>query len=160
MIIHIMLTTDKSCELQPKIVEFLSKNLLDKGNINFGTEAKNITFKFVFNPQHIIESKLPTFNKEDIIIWHPKVAGDNLDIMKQYVNSIVVLEKKTILIQKVSKNNPITENMSINHEFKIMYINPDVDDITNEEWQLVISENHYTITINKLITLIQTLLCR
>lgn len=156
MIIHIMLSNDKLCEIQPKIIEFIAKNIVDKKYINFGDNANNLTFKFIFNPQHIIESKLPQFKAEDIIIWHPVTAGNNLDIMKQYTNSIVILPRKTILIQKISKNNPITENMAINHEFKILYIDPSAEEITNEEWKLVIPENHYSITIEKLINLIQT----
>jgi hypothetical protein len=143
--IYVMLTDDKSDELQPKIVKFL--------NTHFDGKIDKFQIKFIFCPEHIIEKKLPIFESTDYILWHPKVAGNNLDIMKQHKHSIVVLKNKTLLIQKVSKNNPITENQAINHEFKIMYIDPNEDDITNEEWQLVISEEHYTITIEKLIQL-------
>ena len=150
MIIYIMLTNDKTCEFQPKIVDYISKNLVD--NV---LKSTNLNFKFIFNPQHIIENKIPQFEAEDIILWHPSIAGSNLELMKQYVNSIVILQKKTILLQKISKNNPITENMSINHEFKILYIDPEANDITNDDYQLVLAENHYTLKLEKLIELIQ-----
>ena len=149
MIVYIMLTNDKYDELQPKIIDYISKNLVDSG-----LKSSNLHFKFVFNPEHIIEHKLPKFQNIDIILWHPSIAGSNLEIMKQYVNSIVILQKKTILLQKISKNNPITENMSINHEFKILYMDAESNDITNDDYQLVIAENHYTIKIEKLIELI------
>ena len=150
MILYIMLTNDKTCEFQPKIVDYISKNLVD--NV---LKSANLNFKFIFNPQHIIENKIPQFEAEDIILWHPSIAGSNLELMKQYVNSIVILQKKTILLQKISKNNPITENMSINHEFKILYIDPEANDITNDDYQLVLAENHYTLKLEKLIELIQ-----
>lgn len=150
MIVYIMLTNDKTCEFQPKIVDYISKNLVD--NV---LKSANLNFKFIFNPQHIIENKIPQFEAEDIILWHPSIAGSNLELMKQYVNSIVILQKKTILLQKISKNNPITENMSINHEFKILYIDPEANDITNDDYQLVLAENHYTLKLEKLIELIQ-----
>lgn len=147
-----MLTDDKKCELQPKIIEYLSTEIVD--NVEFS--GTTLEIKFNFNPQHIIESKLPQFGAEDIILWHPQVAGNNLDIMKKYTNSIVILQAKTLYLQKISKYNPITENMAINHEFKIIYIDPEKEDISNEDWQLILSENHYTITKNKLINLIQS----
>lgn len=122
-----------------KMFEFISANktLID----SFGK------LKIIQNDLFIIESKLPEIDKDDVIIWDNTLASKNIDIVKHYQKSIVLLEKRTVLTQKQSKFNPITENMAINHNFKIMYIS-DENDITNEEWSLVVPEENYVVTVN------------
>lgn len=132
--IYILLCKDKSNhyinEIQLKILDFLKSSFvgkIDKSN-----------YSIIFCQKHIIENSLEhidTFN--DIVIWHPNLAADNLSILKRYVNSIVVLRHKTLLLQKLSLRNPVNENMAVNHDFKLMYIENDYNDITNSDWKLV-----------------------
>ena len=66
-----------------------------------------------------------------------KREREKMALVKKYINSIVILEHKTVLIQKISNRNPINENMALNHNFDLMYIEEDYNDITNLEWKLV-----------------------
>ena len=121
--------------LQKKIIEYIRINI--KNN--------NFLYKIIFNNQHIIESDLENIdNEKDIVLWHPLVAYHNLEIIKNFSNSIVILDKATLYVQKISELNPISENLAINNGFYIIYINPDDKDITNDEYKLVVNEDIIT----------------
>lgn len=81
----------------------------------------------------------------DIYLWSPDVVYNNLDLVKQYKNSIVILSKPTILIQKLSKLNPVNENMAFNNGFFVYYINKERNDITNHQWKLLIEKREYLL---------------
>lgn len=117
-------------ELQTKILNFLKENFVGK--------IDKSKYSIIYCNKHIIESTLSHIDKKnDIVLWHPNLGGDNLSILKQYINSIVVLRHKTLLLQKISYRNMINENMAVNHDFKLMYIENDYNDITNSDWKLV-----------------------
>lgn len=92
-------------------------------------------------------------SENDIFIFEPMIANKNLDILRKYPNSIVVLEKPTILIQKISKFNPINENIAINNNFKLLYLSDEVDP-TNNEFKIILNENEFIITKKQLFDLI------
>lgn len=140
--IYVLLTNHINNDLQVKIIKFLKLHFENK-----------IPYKLIFNPLHIIEKTLDHITNDDYLLFHPLVASNNLLIVKKYHNSIVILQNKTVLIQKLSKRNSINENMAINNGFKLMYIEPEYDDITNDDWKLVIGENDYLLSINKLLQL-------
>lgn len=150
-IIHLILTNkidskniDYHLDLQKKIVTFLKESI---------KSHKFINVKIYISPKHIIEKTLNEINKNtDYIIWHPLVAHNNLTLLKTYKNSIVLLQKKTVLLQKISENNPINENMAINNNFKLMYIDENNDDITNQDYRILGYKGDYLITIDELIT--------
>lgn len=127
--------------LQKDIVEFLKKW--------FG--VSDVKYRVVYNPKFIIESKLPKIRQNDVVLWEPITASNNLAIVKKCKNSIVVLKNRTILLQKISEHNPINENSAINHGFLILYMDTEHFDITNNEWKLVVSEENYVTTIEQLI---------
>jgi hypothetical protein len=129
---------------EAEIIDYVKKNL----------KERRIRYKLIINDLHIIESKISMIKQDDFILWHPEVAGNNLSIVKQYKYSIVLLKQKTLLIQKLSSLNPINENLAVTNGFYIMYMNNDVNDITNKEWKLVVKEETYLITIDKLLDLI------
>ncbi len=132
--------------LQKKIIEYIRINI--KNN--------NFLYKIIFNNQHIIESDLENIdNEKDIVLWHPLVAYHNLEIIKNFSNSIVILDKATLYVQKISELNPISENLAINNGFYIIYINPDDKDITNDEYKLVVNEDMYLMNINNLLEMIR-----
>ena len=129
------------------IINFIKENI----------KSNNLQYKIIFCNQHIIESEISFINPEkDIVLWEPIVAYNNLEIVKSYLNSIVILERPSVYIQKISKFNPINENMAINHSFYLFYLNPDERDITNDEWKLVVKEEMYLLTFDKLFDLIKT----
>ena len=129
-------------DLQKKIVDFF-KNIKLKHNIKI---------KIYYSPKHIIENNLKDIDKNnDYVIWHPLVAHNNLTFLKTFKNSIVILYKKTVFLQKISENNPINENMAINHNFKILYIDNKNDDITNQDYRILGYENDFLITIDSLL---------
>ena len=60
-------------ELQKKIIEFIKINIRNN----------DFNYKLIFNPSHIIESTLSDIQPmKDIVLWHPLVAYDNLEIVK------------------------------------------------------------------------------
>jgi hypothetical protein len=141
--IYVLLTNDKNnkhnLEVQKKIISYLKIHFV------------NIKYKFIFCPLHIIEKNLSEINNEDYVLWHPNVAANNLWLVKKFLLSVVILQHKTLLIQKSSKRNPINENIAINNGFKLLYMEPDYNDITNDDWKLVIPEEDYLIKIEKII---------
>ncbi len=141
--IHIILSKSNN-QLQNNIIQFIKTHI--KGN--------NINYRIIFSEQHIRDKKIESIDKKDIILWHPLIAGSNLHLVKQYYNSIVILEKPTIYLQKISPNNPVNENMAINTGFYILYINPNDNDITNDEWKYVVSEELYIIKLETLLALV------
>lgn len=141
--IYILLTKEKipfQLEIQKKIIEYL-KNHLQNG----------IPYKIIYCPLHIIEKNLSEIKQEDFVLFHPFVAANNLSIVKSYFNSIVILRHKTILIQKISKRNQINENLAINNGFKILYMEPEYDDITNDSYKLIIQPEEYLVSIQSII---------
>jgi hypothetical protein len=134
-------------EIRKNIIEFVRLNI----------KFKNFNYKIQYFNQHIFENELTDIaDDKDIILWEPIVAHNNLELVKQFQNSIVILEKPSLYIQKISKFNPINENTAINHGFYLTYINPDDKDITNDEWKLVVKEDMYLMTLEKLIALISS----
>lgn len=124
-------------ELQKKIVNFLKENLTEKFNI-------------IFTGKHLIEDGIKHIDlNNDVVLWHPLVASNNLSVIKKYKYSIIILKHKTVLIQKVSDNNPVNENMAVNHNFKLLYMEEN-DDITNEDYEVLGSKEDYIITIDKI----------
>lgn len=129
-------------DLQKRIILFLNEFLV-----------KNIDkseYKIILCNKHIIENDLKIIDiKNDYVLWHPNLASDNLSLVKRFINSIVILKHKTVLIQKISKRNSINENMAINNNFKLMYIENDYNDVTNLNYKLVTQPQ--IININNLI---------
>jgi hypothetical protein len=91
----------------------------------------------------------------DYIIWEPIVASWNLDFINIHTNSIIILKNPTLLIQKISRKNPINESTAINNGFRILYMDPKDIDITNEEWKLLIDDEKFVISIDKLRRIIK-----
>lgn len=142
--VYIMLSRQID-NMQEKIIEFVKKTL----------RINNINYHLKFFNKHINDDEVLDISENDFVLWHPKVAGDNLSHVIDYKNSIVLLEQKTVLIRKVSDKNPINENLAINHEFFILYINEFDSELTNKEWKIVVQENLYLITFDKLILLLK-----
>jgi hypothetical protein len=140
--LYYMATADRSDEFQPKIVKFL-KVLLGGYNI-----------RIIVSPRHIVESKLPKFTEADLLLWHPRVAGENLELVREH-NSLVVLASRTIYVQKVSGRNPINENLAVNNNFRLLYIDENFSDITNADWKLAVQEDDYRVTHKQLISNIE-----
>ena len=136
----------KESELQKNIINFIRDNI----------KYNNFDYKLIFiDGTHIIENQLNCIStNKDIVLWNPFVAGSNLELVKSFVNSIVVLEKPSVYIQKLSESNPINENLAINNSFYIIYINPENEDISNEEWKLVVPKELYLLTLEQLKNLI------
>lgn len=110
---------------------------------------KSLIIKIIIVDDFIIEKKL--FNLIPIsatnyIFWNKYIAGNNLSLVKRYINSIVVLERKTIYLQKVSKLNPINETVASNHGFYILYLDENTEDITNSEYKLIVPETFYQLS--------------
>jgi len=132
--------------VQSNIIEFVKQTI----------KYNNFEYKCIYCNQHITDTDILHINiMNDIVLWNPFVSHNNLEITKSFNNSIVILDKPTLYVQKISKQNPINENMAINNGFYILYINPDSNDITNEEWKLVVQKDMFLMTKERLINLIR-----
>lgn len=115
----------------------------------------NIPYKLVYSKLNLDDKDFEFVNtQKDIVLWHPNVAANNLDFVKACQYSIVILQSKTILIQRPSPKNPITENMAINHGFYVTYMDSSDTESTNREWNMVVTDDYYTLTIERLLTII------
>jgi len=128
-----------------KILDFLKENIRNR----------NYKYEFIFTDKHLLDKQIEKIKNNDIILWQPIVAYDNLALVKFYKNSIVILSKPTVYLQKISKYNPINENMAINHGFFICYISPKKQDITNDDWKLVAKDSMFSISKESLWDLIE-----
>lgn len=144
--IYLMLE-NKNTEYQKNIVNFF-KSKIKNNHLNI-----QIEYKVIYNKKHIFESDITEINQDDIILWSPFVVFHNLEIVKNFLNSIVILEKPTVLIQKISELNPVNESMAVNHGFYLMYIS-DKQDITNTEYKMIVQEENYLMTVDNLLDLI------
>lgn len=132
--------------IQSKIIDFIRKKI-----------RYRYTYEFIFCNTHILDESLEKINKEnDIILWNPMVAYNNLTYVNQFKNSIVILDKPTVYLQKISKNNPINENTAINNGFYIFYLKDENIDITNNEYKIVVNETMYKIDFENLKKLIES----
>lgn len=122
--------------------------------VNENIKFNNFNYRLVFCDSHIVESKIDYITSEDILLWEPMLAHNNLDLLKSFPNSIVVLEKPTVYLQKVSKFNPINENLAVNHGFYLVYLKPEESDVTNEEWKMVVKDEMFLMTHERLVQLI------
>jgi hypothetical protein len=144
----------------------LSKNSCIKSDIiqieilNFCKEHiknNNFNYKLIFCKDLLLDSEISHIDKiNDIILWEPKMAHYNMEILKTFKNSIVILEKPTIYLQKISEYNYINENKAINNGFYILYIYPEKIDITNNDYKLVVTDETFIITTEKLINFIKS----
>lgn len=145
--IYVVLSNPKTFKdadnvIREKIVEFV------KVNIKFN----NLLYRFILADKHLTDASVVHINNgKDIILWEPIVAYNNLELVKSYQNSLVILDRPSVYIQKISKHNPINENMAINHSFYLIYMNPDDVDITNKEWKLVVKKDMYLMSVERLI---------
>lgn len=140
------------CKREDAINKNLESEIIEYVKIHL--KEKQIKYKLIINDLHIIESKIKMINDNDFILWHPEVAGNNLSIVKQYKHSIVLLKSKTLLIQKLSSLNPINENLAVSNCFYVLYMNNNINDITNREWKLVVKEETYLLVIDRLLEMI------
>lgn len=131
------------CFKQKMIIEFVQKNIKNNG----------IQYKLIYCKPNMDDKDFQCTN-DDVVLWHPNVAGNNLDFVKSCKYSIVILQSKTVLIQRPSPKNPITENMAVNHGFYVMYVDSADIDITNKEWNMVVTDDYYTLSIERLLTIL------
>lgn len=120
---------------QQQIVDYVKHTILDKA-----------AYRIIFGKPNMDDVSIKDITENDIVLWHPNVASSNLDFVKRFQHSIVLLQAKTVLIQKESVKNPVTENMAVNHGFYIMYLDESDKENTNAEWSMVVNQDSYLIT--------------
>jgi hypothetical protein len=124
-------------------------------NIHNWIKSKISNYKrkpLYFKTQYLVENDFNDILVNDILIWDYILAGKNLQYFNRFKNNIVLLDNPTVLIRKLSDQNPINENLAINHNFMITYLNPEIQDESNIEWKLVVDEKNYIISdINYLL---------
>lgn len=137
-VIYLLLPFEDTDNYNKEIVSFLSKKI-----------NRNRTVKIIKCNKHIIEQTLSHINSDDYVLWNPKLASDNLYLVNQFRNSVVILKHQTFYIQKNNIKNPITENMAINNNFKIAYID-ETETNVNSNYSLILDKSYYLFDINKL----------
>lgn len=135
---------NKHLLLQKNIIEYFKCKL----DLSVSKNIKIILSK----KKHIIESNLIDIDvNNSIVFWHPIVAYNNMVLVNKYKNSVVFIDKPTLLNQKISEYNPITEEVAINNNFKLIYLNNIDDDITNINYTVLGFNNESIFDFTKLI---------
>lgn len=132
---------------QDQIIKFVKKHVRDKGH----------EYKLHFCKRNIDDPEFEDVLENDVILWHPNLAASNLEFVKRYKYSIVMLVSSTILVQQLSLMNPVNENMAVNHGFHVLYMDEKYSDATNREWKLVVNKEQYLVTIEKLKRILKEL---
>jgi hypothetical protein len=145
--IYVFLQSKKSTtivdEKTQRLIQFIRDNI--KYN-NF-----NYTLKF---KTYLIDSDIEDIDSDSVVFFDPIVASKNLTMLKNFKYSIVILDKPSLLQQKLSDLNPINENLAINNGFLLTYIDSNNNDISNDEWKLVIESNSYLLSIEDILQII------
>lgn len=124
---------------QNQIVQFVKKNIRDMG----------LQYKLVFATPVMNDEEIAGIQPDDMVLWHPNLAALNIDFVKRFHKSIVMLQSKTVLIQSISAKNPITENMAVNHGFFVMYLDENDMEVTNRDWTMVVTEETYLVNMER-----------
>jgi hypothetical protein len=124
--------------------EYLNENFTEYG----------IEYQFIYCDKLLNDEVLSEISVYDYLLWEPIIAFWNIDYLKLYINSVVILSNPTLLVQKISNKNPINESTAINIGFYILYMDPDDIDITNDDWKVALPAENYVIPIDKLRKLI------
>lgn len=148
--IHVMLSNYDSGPINKLIIAWVRLNLQIKGykyKLHFCRPF--IYDTDIYKPEKRDENGLLLVKEEkvsnsDYVLWNPLVAGRNLDFVRQFQNSIVLLEKQTLLSEKINKTNPINENLAVNYGFYLMYLDEQFQ--APKEWKLAIQADNYLIT--------------
>lgn len=139
--VYIFLPKNKEYISNRFVLEFLEKYI-----------KHSYEYKVLWVKRHLKDVDVPILGDNDIAIWHPAVANYNIHIVSTFT-SVVILERETLFLQKISKFNPINENMAIAHGFYVHYID-DETDITNDEWKLVIKKEDYYIAFTEIVNIL------
>ncbi len=120
-------------------------NDINLNNIKFFGSRKNRK-KF----ELIIDKKVREKTGNTFVLWNPDVASKNLSYVNQVPNSVIILESQTFMNEKVSKKNPINENLAVNYGFYLMYLNE--GDIS-KEYKLPVQTEMYLMNQKKLLNI-------
>lgn len=131
------------------------------------TELTNRKAVFNFIKRHIIPNKIsyklhictnytetmdfPVLGDNDVTLWDSESARKNTCFVSA-TNGIAILERPTLLVQKISRRNPLNENNALNGDFKLMYIK-DEHDITNDDWKMLFENKKYVLSVDEVLTL-------
>lgn len=118
-------------------------NNINLHNIKFFGSQKN---REKFNK--LIDNEIREKTKNTFVLWNPDVASKNLNYVNQVPNSVVILESQTFMNEKLSKKNPINENLAVNYGFYLMYLNE--SDIS-KEYKLAVQPEMYLMYQQRLL---------
>lgn len=120
-------------------------NNINLNNIKFFGSRKN---RIIFDK--LIDEKIKEKTGNTFVLWNPIVASKNLNYVNQVPNSVVILESQTFMNEKLSKKNPINENLAVNYGFYLMYLNE--SDIS-KEYKLAVQPEMYLMYQRKLLNI-------
>lgn len=142
--IHIMLSKNRKDIHNKQIIEWLRNNI-QKENFEYSIKLCN---------SYLFDSEIKHIQHSDFIFWHPIIAGNNVEVVRSYPKSIVILEHQTILNEKISKVNPINEVTAVNNSFYIMYL--DEDSKPSKEWKLSVKTESYLMEQSKILRILKS----
>lgn len=90
----------------------------------------------------------------DYVFIDKDFAYNNLDVVKSFQHGVVMLENETVYFRKINKLNPVNENLALNHNFKILYLKPETQENTNDEYRIIVDNSNYLFNYEKLVSLI------
>jgi len=96
------------------------------------------------------EDEFVEINKyEDLVFFDKDFAYNNIDVIKSYINGIILINNETVFFRKINKLNPINEELAINHNFKIAYLTDEVEN-TNNNYKIIVDKSNYVYDLKKL----------
>lgn len=90
--------------------------------------------------------------KNDLVFFDKNFAYNNIDVVKSCYNGVVLLERETVYFRKINKNNPVNEEMAINHNFQVAYLNPEEKENTNLDYKIIVENKNYIFNLNQILT--------
>lgn len=89
--------------------------------------------------------------EKDYVFIDKNFAYNNIDVVKSFQYGVVLLENETVYLRKINKLNPVNENLALNHNFKILYLKPETQENTNDEYKIIVDNNSYLFNYEKFL---------
>lgn len=114
------------------------------------TKDINVKYNVVIGDKYGFDY-LTEYKDSNLYLWESSLIESNLSLVTEIPGiHVVVLDSPTILIRKSTNNIIINENLAANNGFYIYYINPSKIDDINKEYRLIIDDNVWLMTDERL----------
>lgn len=102
----------------------------------------NINYRIKFIRKFIYDHFISEIKQDDFVFWNPVVVSNNMHYAHEYI-SYVLLLKPTDLSQRLTEEHPFNENVAINHNLYVTYLQEDSEQNQPTHYKLPVDRDTY-----------------